>query len=103
MLISLLYQKRYAVDYDEAECYKIDPKNKKVFCKSTQVGQSGKQEEFEAEYDYLVVAMGARSNTFNIPGVVENAHFLKVPDICRELDLFHLKENQLLMGIYSGS
>lgn len=80
------------MDYVEASCYKIDPINKKVFCRSTQKGKSGELDEFEVEYDYLVVAMGARSNTFNIPGVEENAHFLKVPDnnylICRELDPF---------------
>jgi NADH:ubiquinone reductase (non-electrogenic) len=26
----------------------------------------------------LIVAMGAKSNTFNTPGVEEHAHFLKV-------------------------
>jgi len=30
------------------------------------------------DYDFLVVAVGARTNTFNAPGVVENCHFLKV-------------------------
>lgn len=34
--------------------------------------------EFIVDYDYLVVAMGARANTFNTPGVEENCHFLKV-------------------------
>lgn len=34
--------------------------------------------EFLVDYDYLVVAVGARSNTFNTPGVAENCHFLKV-------------------------
>ena len=32
---------------------------------------------FEVPYDYLVVGVGARSNTFGTPGVEENAHFLK--------------------------
>lgn len=32
---------------------------------------------FELPYDALVVAVGAVSNTFNTPGVVENANFLK--------------------------
>lgn len=65
-------------DYREAECFKIDTENKKVHCRSTQESNLGKEEEFVVDYDYLVVAMGARSNTFNTPGVVENAHFLKV-------------------------
>ncbi|KAJ6769740.1 putative proteinDH DEHYDROGENASE [Salix purpurea] len=38
--------------------------------------QNGK-EEFVVDYDYLVIAMGGRPNTFNTPGVVENCNFLK--------------------------
>jgi NADH dehydrogenase FAD-containing subunit len=30
------------------------------------------------DYDYLIVSVGARPNTFNTPGVTENCHFLKV-------------------------
>ena len=66
------------MEYREAECFKIDAENKKVLCRSTQDSKVGKKEEFEVDYDYLVVAMGAQVNTFNIPGVVENTHFLKV-------------------------
>lgn len=29
------------------------------------------------DYDYLIVAVGARVNTFNTPCVEENCHFLK--------------------------
>ncbi|KAK9089483.1 hypothetical protein Scep_028565 [Stephania cephalantha] len=61
----------------EAECFKIDPTSKKVHCRSTQETDFEGKEEFIVDYDYLVVAMGARSNTFNTPGVVENCHFLK--------------------------
>jgi hypothetical protein len=32
---------------------------------------------FQLNYDHLVIACGASSNTFNIPGVEENAFFLK--------------------------
>lgn len=32
---------------------------------------------YEVNYDKLVIAVGARSNTFNVPGVQENAFFLK--------------------------
>lgn len=65
----------------EAECFKIDGKNKKVHCRPVQRESPEGKEEFIVDYDYLVVAMGARSNTFNTPGVEENCHFLKVNSI----------------------
>lgn len=34
--------------------------------------------QFEVPYDILVFAVGAINNTFNIPGVQDNAFFLKV-------------------------
>ncbi|CAH9089228.1 unnamed protein product [Cuscuta europaea] len=70
--------KGYDVQFKEGECYKIDTEDKKVYCRSTQESSLGRSvEEFAVDYDYLVIAMGARSNTFNTPGVVEHAHFLK--------------------------
>ena len=33
---------------------------------------------YDLQYDKLVIGVGALSNTFNTPGVVENAFFLKV-------------------------
>jgi hypothetical protein len=30
------------------------------------------------DYDHLIVAVGAETNTFGTPGVKENAYFLKV-------------------------
>ncbi|XP_057964751.1 external alternative NAD(P)H-ubiquinone oxidoreductase B3, mitochondrial-like [Malania oleifera] len=70
-------KKSLSVHFREAECYKIDPEKKKVYCRSTQDRDLDGKKEFSVDYDYLVVAMGARANTFNTPGVVENAHFLK--------------------------
>lgn len=70
-------QKNVDTSYLEAECFKIDPANKKVICRSKQGVSNGKK-EFSVDYDYLVIATGAQSNTFNIPGVEENCHFLKV-------------------------
>ncbi|KAB1209965.1 External alternative NAD(P)H-ubiquinone oxidoreductase B1, mitochondrial [Morella rubra] len=70
-------KKSYDVHFKEAKCYKIDPANKKVYCKSSQDTELGEKEEFALDYDYLVIAMGARANTFNTPGVLEYAHFLK--------------------------
>ncbi|KAK1424541.1 hypothetical protein QVD17_19871 [Tagetes erecta] len=66
-------KKNLNVNYWEAECYRIDAKNKKVYCRPSQEDK----EEFVVDYDYLVVAMGARVNTFNTPGVEENCHYLK--------------------------
>lgn len=71
-------QKSYKVDFKEAECYKIDPVNKKIYCRSRGASKLGGTEEFTVDYDVLVLAMGARVNTFNTPGVEEHAHFLKV-------------------------
>lgn len=72
------FQKGLNIEFKEAECYKIDTDKRKVYCRSNQDRNLGGQEEFSVDYDYLVVAMGAKSNTFNTPGVVENCHFLKV-------------------------
>ncbi|KAK4399050.1 External alternative NAD(P)H-ubiquinone oxidoreductase B2, mitochondrial [Sesamum angolense] len=70
-------QKNVAVHYWEAECFKIDAENKKVYCRSNLTSNPNEKEEIVVDYDYLVIAMGARPNTFNIPGVAENCHFLK--------------------------
>lgn len=56
---------------------KIDAANKKVFCRSSVENLVGSN-DFELEYDCLVIAVGAQVNTFNTPGVLENCHFLKV-------------------------
>ncbi|KAL3509504.1 hypothetical protein ACH5RR_028905 [Cinchona calisaya] len=74
---SIVRKKKFDVHFKEAECHKIDTQNKKVYCQSTQDNNLGGSEEFTVDYDYLVIAMGARANTFNTPGVVEHAHFLK--------------------------
>ncbi|CAA0393636.1 unnamed protein product [Arabidopsis thaliana] len=70
-------RKNVDTSYLEAECFKIDPASKKVYCRSKQGISSNGKKEFSVDYDYLVIATGAQSNTFNIPGVEENCHFLK--------------------------
>ncbi|GLT49442.1 hypothetical protein SLA2020_229960 [Shorea laevis] len=72
---NIINKKKFDARYWEAECYKIDQVNKKVYCR-TAADLNGKS-EFSVDYDYLVIAMGARVNTFNTPGVEENCHFLK--------------------------
>jgi len=36
-----------------------------------------RQKHFQLHYDTLIIAVGAYSQTFNVPGVKEHAHFLK--------------------------
>lgn len=66
------------IKFWEAECYKIDQVNKKVHCRSDIGTNLDGHGEFTVDYDYLIIAVGAKPNTFNTPGVVENCHFLKV-------------------------
>ncbi|XP_021726335.1 external alternative NAD(P)H-ubiquinone oxidoreductase B2, mitochondrial-like [Chenopodium quinoa] len=73
----MVKKKDVSVSYWEAECLSIDPVSKTVKCRSTQNADLNGKADFSVDYDYLVIAMGARSNTFNTPGVEENAHFLK--------------------------
>ncbi|KAJ8429044.1 hypothetical protein Cgig2_034073 [Carnegiea gigantea] len=70
-------KKHVKIEFREAECYKIDPINRKVYCRANQPADLEGKEEFTVDYDYLVVAMGARPNTFNTPGVEEHCLFLK--------------------------
>ncbi|KAK2644210.1 hypothetical protein Ddye_019405 [Dipteronia dyeriana] len=74
---NIVRKKNVDVCFWEAECFKIDEENKKVYCRSNQNSNLNGKKEFSVDYDYLVIAMGARSNTFNTPGVEENCHFLK--------------------------
>ncbi|CAM8931315.1 unnamed protein product [Rhodiola kirilowii] len=74
---NIVRKKGLDAKFTEAECFKIDPVAKKVYCRVSPHKKVEAKEEFTVDYDYLVIAMGARSNTFNTPGVVENCHFLK--------------------------
>ncbi|XP_065876092.1 external alternative NAD(P)H-ubiquinone oxidoreductase B3, mitochondrial-like [Euphorbia lathyris] len=74
---NIVNKKPFKVDFREAECYKIDPEKRKIYCRSKHNKNLGGDEEFTMDYDLLVVAMGASSNTFNTPGVEEHAFFLK--------------------------
>jgi NADH dehydrogenase FAD-containing subunit len=58
--------------YYQAACQNIDTVKKVAVCLDSQDGS-----EFQVPYDLLVIALGARVNTFGIEGVTENALFLK--------------------------
>ncbi|KAF8960637.1 NADH dehydrogenase [Flammula alnicola] len=60
----------------EAEATDVDPKNKTVtFIDNSEI--KGLVSSTTISYDYLVYAVGAEVQTFNIPGVKENACFMK--------------------------
>ncbi|SPQ95654.1 unnamed protein product (mitochondrion) [Plasmodiophora brassicae] len=63
----------------EAEVTGVDPAEKTVRCvDSTRVFDNEEQSRsFTVPYDYLVLAAGAKSQTFGVPGVYEHAMFLK--------------------------
>ncbi|KAK9267642.1 hypothetical protein L1049_010073 [Liquidambar formosana] len=69
---NIVRKKNVEIHFWEAECVKIDAKNNKVYCRPNLDTNLNGKEEFVVDYDYLVIAMGARVNTFNTPGVVEN-------------------------------
>ncbi|XP_012568745.1 external alternative NAD(P)H-ubiquinone oxidoreductase B2, mitochondrial-like [Cicer arietinum] len=74
---NIFRKKKVNVQFNEAECYKIDAENKKIYCRSKGNNNLNGKEEYEVDYDYLIIGVGATVNTFNTPGVVENCHFLK--------------------------
>ncbi|KAJ3109634.1 hypothetical protein HDU97_003108 [Phlyctochytrium planicorne] len=69
------------IDFFEAICKSIDLKSKTLYCQSTL--KDG--DEFQVNYDSLVIAAGAISNTFNIKGVKEHAYFLKDVNDARKI------------------
>jgi NADH:ubiquinone reductase (non-electrogenic) len=60
----------------EAEAQQIDPVNKTVILSDTS-NIKGSASSTTIPYDYLVVAVGAETQTFGIPGVKEHACFMK--------------------------
>ncbi|KIK01192.1 hypothetical protein K443DRAFT_678656 [Laccaria amethystina LaAM-08-1] len=68
--------KKRAVSVIEAEASDIDPINKTItFADNSEI--KGQVSTTTIPYDYLVYAVGAEVQTFNIPGVKENACFMK--------------------------
>jgi NADH dehydrogenase len=58
--------------YYECRGMDLDLKERLVVCRDDTSGGT-----FTVPYDELVIAVGAKNNTFNTPGVKEYAHFLK--------------------------
>jgi len=62
------------IDYYHAVCTSIDTQHQLVLCAPA---SQGEHPAFSLPYDALVIAVGAENNTYNIPGVTENALFLR--------------------------
>jgi NADH:ubiquinone reductase (non-electrogenic) len=60
------------ISYYQAFCKAVYPENNTILCEDTDTAK-----EFELTYDELVISIGEITSTFNIPGVKENAYFLK--------------------------
>lgn len=74
------------VNYLEATATYIDPDTNTVECESVMCdGNSCTIEDFSIQYDRLVVAVGAQTNTFGIPGVREHCCFLKQVEDARRI------------------
>jgi NADH:ubiquinone reductase (non-electrogenic) len=68
--------KPFGINFVEAEATDIDPKSKTI--EITDNGEmKGLVTKTRIPYDYLVVSVGAESQTFGIPGVKEHGVFLK--------------------------
>uniref|UniRef100_A0A6S8C9L8 NADH:ubiquinone reductase (non-electrogenic) n=1 Tax=Aureoumbra lagunensis TaxID=44058 RepID=A0A6S8C9L8_9STRA len=66
------------VNYFEATATHIDIQRQKVMCEAVVCeGQSCAISDFQVDYDILVTAVGATTNTFGVPGVREYCIFLK--------------------------
>ena len=72
-------------NYLEATADSIDPVSRTVACHGIQCNEFCDMQEFTVPYDRLVVAVGAKINTFGIPGVEEFCSYLKHVDDARSI------------------
>ncbi|KAJ3049870.1 hypothetical protein HK097_009146 [Rhizophlyctis rosea] len=73
--------------YYQAWCDGVDLEKKELVCQPAlpDAGPLGTNTKFNVAFDKLIIAVGAYSNTFGVPGVVENGFFLKEIDHARRL------------------
>ena len=60
------------IKFIQSYCTRLDTLNKAIFCVDNDTGKT-----FSLGYDYLVIAVGEVTNTFNIEGVKKYSFFLK--------------------------
>jgi len=68
-------RRKYQHHYYMARCDSIDTKQKTIICE--ELGDYGGSNQFSIPYDKLIISVGCKANTYNIPGVEEYAYFLK--------------------------
>ncbi|KAJ1552141.1 NADH:ubiquinone oxidoreductase, partial [Nowakowskiella sp. JEL0078] len=68
--------KKREVLFVEADCKDVDPENKMITI-ADESEIKGEVNLQKIPYDFLIIASGAENATFGIPGVRENACFLK--------------------------
>lgn len=67
-----------SIKFNEVMVEKVDPEKKQILCKSRSISETLKDSgEIWVDYDVLVMATGATTNTFGTPGALENCNFLK--------------------------
>lgn len=79
-IIEPIRHARRDIQFYHASARTLDPQKQLLHCEGIGGGHA-----FVVEYDVLVVAVGAVSNTYNVPGVMENALFLRELHDAREL------------------
>ncbi|MBI4534811.1 MAG: FAD-dependent oxidoreductase [Ignavibacteriae bacterium] len=79
-IIEPIRHARRDIRFYHASAHDVDTERRITSCMGV-----AQPDEFEVEYDILVVAVGAVSNTFDVPGVAEYALFLKELHDAREL------------------
>jgi NADH:ubiquinone reductase (non-electrogenic) len=63
---------RRGIEYYQASCTSVDVREKLVSCKGALDAK-----DFSLPFDKLVIAVGARSSTFGVPGVERHTKFLR--------------------------
>jgi hypothetical protein len=72
--------------YLEAKAVQIDPDAQTIACESVVCeGNNCRLQEFTVSYDRLIMTVGAQTNTFGIPGVLERCNFLKTVEDARRI------------------
>jgi NADH:ubiquinone reductase (non-electrogenic) len=71
-IIEPIRHARADLQFFHASAETVDTERRRVTCSAAADGH-----HFTLDYDALVIAVGAVSNTFNVPGVAEHALFLK--------------------------
>lgn len=79
-IIEPIRHARKDLRFYHASCTELDAAQNVVKCRGVADGHL-----FEIGFDILVIAVGAISNTFNVPGVAEHALFLKELNDAREI------------------